>query len=63
MNKKCEGISLSKAVIRIIDEYTDTTKPQLTYHDLDSLSGKWIKAEADQIDKALSEQRAIDPWR
>jgi hypothetical protein len=58
---RSEGISFSKAVIRLIEESSASPKPQVTYHDLDALSGKWTRTEADRFDRALSEQRAIDP--
>ncbi len=39
-------------------------KKQATqYHDLDALAGSWTKAEATAFDKALAEQRTIDPMQ
>ena len=32
-----------------------------TYHDLDHLAGSWSEQEAAEFDRALAEQRRIDP--
>lgn len=62
-----EGISLNRAVIELLKEAAGLggkKKPRV-HHDLDFLIGTWSKEEADAFDKALAEQRRIDPelWK
>lgn len=53
-----EGISLNRAVIKVLEE---RLRSEPLHHDLDDLAGSWSDAEARAFDQALSEQRAIDP--
>ncbi len=55
-----DGVSLNQAVIRLL---TETIRPakNRTYHDLDHLCGVWTKAEADDFDAVLAQQRQIEP--
>ena len=56
--------SLNKTVLRLLEKATGTTpaKPsKARFHDLDHLAGTWTAEEAAQFEKALAEQRTIDP--
>jgi len=55
-----DGVSLNQAVIRLLSETIRPAKNR-TYHDLDHLCGVWTKAEADEFDTVLAEQRQIEP--
>ena len=57
-----EGISLNRAVIKVLEERLGS---DAVHHDLDDLAGSWSEAEARAFDRALAAQRAIDPelWR
>lgn len=60
--------SVNKAVIGLLEESMGKkprNKEQVRYHDLDHLAGTWTKEEAEQFEKLLAEQRAIDPelWK
>ncbi len=60
-----EGISLNKAVGSLLARSVASTsanqKEKLVHDDLDDLSGAWSLNDADEFDRALSVQRAIDP--
>ena len=60
-----EGISLNKAVgsllARSVASTSGSRKDKLVHDDLDDLSGAWSLNDADEFDRALSVQRAIDP--
>jgi hypothetical protein len=63
-----KGISINKAVITLLEEGTGIHKQKskrTLHHDLDDLAGSWTKEEAREFNKALTEQRSIDPdlWR
>lgn len=62
-----EGLSLNKAVLKLLEEATGTKarRDAALHHDLDRFFGTWTRQEADAFDKALIEQRSIDPdlWR
>ena len=62
-----DKLSLNKAVVRLLEEATGTGKgnTRVVHHDLDRFFGTWTKKEADAFDKALKEQRQIDPemWK
>jgi hypothetical protein len=62
-----EGLSLNKAVIRLLEEATgvDPRKRKVVHHDLDRFFGTWTQREADAFDATLKEQRQIDPemWK
>jgi hypothetical protein len=63
-----EGTSINKTVLSLLAESAGAgkRKPRKTvHHDLDSLAGSWSRAEASAFNKALAEQRQIDPelWK
>ena len=64
---KQKGVSVNRAVISLLEEHLGTVekRPAVEYHDLDALCGSWTKEEAAAFDKALAQQRAIDPdlWK
>ena len=60
--------SLSQTVVLLLEEATGLRhrKPERRlYDDLDELAGSWSREEADTFDRALFEQRPIDPelWK
>lgn len=58
------GWSLSKTVTRLLEEQLLPSSPPLggrRHRDLDHLAGVWSPEEADEFDRALREQRRIDP--
>ena len=62
------GASLNKTVIRLLQRATGLGEPaaaEVRHHDLDHLAGAWSAEEAAEFDRALAEQRQIDPelWR
>jgi len=59
-----EKTSLNKAVIGLLEVSTGHGKPEKK-RDLSWLAGSWSKEEADAFDRALAEQRHIDPemWK
>lgn len=62
------GASLNKTVIRLLLRVTGLAEPapaEVRHHDLDHLAGAWSTEEAAAFDRALAEQRRIDPelWR
>ncbi len=57
-----ERLSLSKAVVRLLEEATGAVKSKRPlHHDLDRFAGTWSKEEYDEFMLALGEQRAIEP--
>jgi hypothetical protein len=63
-----ERTSLNKAVVGLLEERLGTAgrkRGKIRHHDLDFLAGSWTKQEARSFDKALAEQRVIDPemWK
>jgi plasmid stability protein len=57
-----EGISLNRAVIKVLEERLglSRTLPEPRHHDLDDLAGSWSDTEAHAFDQTLAAQRAID---
>jgi len=60
--------SVNKTVIDLLEASLgkkQTDKEVVRYHDLDHLAGTWTKKEADEFEKFIAEQRAIDPklWK
>lgn len=62
------GLSLNKTVLRLLEERLlpkDTAGKALLggqrHHDLDDLAGAWSEEEAAEFDRALSDERRIDP--
>lgn len=58
-----EGLSMNKAVIKLLEEATGATQEtrRVVHHDLDRFFGTWTKEEADAFDQVLREQRQIEP--
>lgn len=58
-----EGISLNRAVIRVLEERLGLGQglPEPLHHELDPLAGSWSDAEAKAFDRRLGAQRVIDP--
>lgn len=58
------GSSLNKTVIRLLLRATglgEASSGEVRHHDLDHLAGCWSTEEAAELDRALAEQRQIDP--
>jgi plasmid stability protein len=62
-----DGLSLNRTVARVLEEAVAPYARQETrvYHDLDALLGTWSRAEAEAFERALGDQREVDPdlWR
>ncbi len=64
---KRQSTSMNRTVMGLLREavgLTDSPRGKL-YHDMDTLIGRWSKAEADAFDKFLKSERPIDPkmWK
>ena len=61
------GTSVNRVVIGLLEEGAGVRrKPRrVLHHDLDHLAGAWSREEARAFEKALQEQRRIDPelWK
>jgi hypothetical protein len=61
------GESVNRVVIRLLEDGAGVGKKQKTvlHHDLDRLIGVWSREEAKSFDRALNDQRRIDPelWK
>ncbi len=56
--------SLNKTVIRLLLQATGLVgreRGEKRFHDLDHLAGTWTPEEAAELDRALADQRRIDP--
>lgn len=54
--------SLNKTVIKLLEKGAGLDKPEgPPYRDLDWFFGSATKEEADELDRAIAEQRVIDP--
>jgi len=69
IRKRARGkrVSVNKAVLGLLEEHlrpAEKRRPDL-HHDLDHLSGSWPEDMAAAFDRALAEQRPIDPdvWK
>jgi len=61
-----ENLSLNKAVARMLEEIASPVKgKRVLHHELDRFFGTWTRKEADAFDRALQQQRQIDPemWK
>ena len=63
-----EGISTNKAVISLLEQATGKKRPQAVaplHHELDALAGAWSRKESVELERALREQRPIEPelWK
>jgi len=62
------GKSLNRTIIEALEASLlnrPKKKERRVYQDLDWMVGSWTKGEADEFDRALAEQRTIDPelWK
>jgi len=61
------GESVNRVVIRLLEEGAGVGKKQksVLHHDLDGLIGVWSREEARSFNRALEDQRKIDPalWK
>lgn len=57
------GLSLNRTVIRLLEKSAGprTGKQKRVYRDLDHLAGSWSDEQKAEFDRALVEQRRIDP--
>ena len=57
------GSSLNRTVIRMLEELVGLRREadRVVHDDLDHLAGTWSADEAAAFDRALSQQRQIDP--
>ena len=60
---KREGKSLNETALEALTRGLDLNHQPVRYRDLGSIAGSWVRDRA--VDRALDEQRAIDPdlWR
>jgi plasmid stability protein len=63
-----EGISTNKAVISLLEEATGRKRLRAAtplHRELDALAGTWSREESVEFERALREQRTIDPelWK
>jgi plasmid stability protein len=63
-----EGISTNKAIISLLEEATGRKRPRAAapvHRELDALAGAWSCEESAEFERALREQRTIDPdlWK
>ena len=69
IRKRARGkrVSVNKAVLGLLEEHLSSGKNKRLelHHDLDYLCGSWPEDMAETFDKALAEQRSIDPdvWK
>ena len=58
-----EGKSLNEAVVEVLKKALLAGGERVRHHDLDFMIGTWV--EDPQFDKAIAEQRRIDPedWK
>ena len=64
---EADGVSLNKAVIRLLEEalgLSRAKRPKFN-HDFDECIGVWTEEEAREIERRVYEQRRIEPemWR
>jgi hypothetical protein len=61
------GESVNRVVLRLLEQGAGVRKERKksVHHDLDALFGAWNREEARSFDRALREQREIDPdlWK
>lgn len=65
---KEKGTSINKTVVSLLEECTGMRrkkKGETLYHDLDALAGSWTREEVTAFEKALAQQREIEPdlWK
>jgi transcriptional accessory protein Tex/SPT6 len=64
---QADGVSLNKAVIRLLEEalgLSRTKRPKIN-HDFDEFIGVWTEKEANEFERHLFEERRIEPemWK
>jgi hypothetical protein len=61
------GVSLNKAVLRLLEEALGLSRPKRprVNPDFDEFIGSWTEAEAREMQRFLAEERRIEPdlWR
>jgi hypothetical protein len=62
------GTSITRAVIGLLEERLGLNAPghrTPDHDDLDALAGSWSQQDADAFDRALNDQRRLDPnlWK
>ena len=58
------GLSLNKAVISLLEEGLGVSgfgAPSVRHDDLDDFCGIWTDEQASEFDRALADQRRLDP--
>lgn len=64
---EADGVSLNKAVIRLLEEGLGLSRPKRPgiNHDFDDLIGVWTAQEAREMERFIHEQRRVEPemWR
>ena len=57
-----KGVSLNKAFLSLLERSVGIRRKERkrVYHDLDHLSGKWTREEAEAFNKTLDFQRRVD---
>lgn len=60
-----EGLSLNKAVVKLLEEATGAEPTKDLHHDLDHHAGSWSEDEYREFMEVLREQRQVDPemWK
>ena len=63
-----DGVSMSRAVVSLLEEATGRKRLRgaaHVHHELDALAGAWSREESVEFERALREQRTIDPelWK
>jgi len=57
------NLSLNRSILTLLEEKLACKEPtaeKAIYHDLDALCGVWLKREANEFERFLSEQRRVD---
>lgn len=61
---KRKGLSLNRVIISLLEKTVGAEKrrvqKRVLYHDLDHLAGTWSRAEAEEFERNLRDQRQID---
>ncbi|MEW6776045.1 MAG: hypothetical protein AB1405_07120 [Bdellovibrionota bacterium] len=62
---QAEKTSLNRAVVALLEEAEGSRKKRPSHHDYDKFAGRWTKKDAQKFERALAQQRKIDPelWK
>lgn len=55
------GTSVTKTVVRLLEERLGLAGVETIHDDLDHLAGRWTTKQAERFESSLARQRAIDP--